>query len=155
MTPETTNPCVDPASIPQPTPTQLAKLWAPCIMELAPNSRREISVHKRFPLTLSFLAGIMIGAATNILTSLEREQLWWRVAAMVTFLLSGILLFCAANRAEVALNRARYIAAGNEDELPREAIIEFGRRGFLQLGAAFVTTLAAVLLLFFGALFQS
>lgn len=112
-------------------------------------------MHKRFPLNLSFLAGIMIGAATNILTSLEREQLWWRVVAMIAFLASGILHFCVANRAEAALTRARYIAADNEDELCREAIFEFGRRGFLQLGAAFVTALAAVLLLFFGALFQS
>jgi hypothetical protein len=111
-------------------------------------------MYARLPAILTFTAGIAIGAFTNIFTGLEREQLAWRVVAMGAFLVSGVLLFASAVRAESALSRARLISQGATD-LDKQFRHEFGKKGwvFVVLGAA--AGVAAVALLVMATLVRT
>jgi hypothetical protein len=123
-------------------------------VEVALHSAEGEQVYSRLPTILTFMAGIATGAFTNIFTGLQREQLGWRIAAMVAFLASGALLFASAIRGESALSRARLIAKGGDD-VKAQFRHEFGKKGWAWVTLATLAGLAAVGLLMIATLLQS
>jgi len=111
-------------------------------------------MYARLPTILTLTAGIAIGAFTNIFTGLEREQLAWRIGAMAAFLISGVLLFASAVRAESALSRARLLSEGAAD-LDKQFRHDFGKKGWATVGLAAAAGVAAVAFLMLATLLQN
>lgn len=121
---------------------------------MASGSASSEHMYSKLPATLNFTAGIAIGAFTNVFTGLQREQLAWRIAAMIAFLTAGALLFVAALVADSALDQARRLSKGTGD-LGKQFRNEFGNRGWILVSVGAASILVAVILLLIGTVLQS
>lgn len=111
-------------------------------------------MYRELPSILMFMAGITTAAFTNVFTGLEREKLAWRCGAMIAFLVSGVLLFWCAGRAESALRQADRVSRGAGD-FAKQFHFEFGRKGWTLVIFAALAVLAAVILLVTATFSQS
>jgi ATP/ADP translocase len=94
------------------------------------------------------MAGIMTGVAANIFTSLQAERLGWRLGALATSLISGILFFWVATLAEDALEAGRQIAGGERGDWLPQARYEFRKKKApFKLLLAVLTSLVTIALL--------